>query len=318
MNHKRSLILLVIGVSLFGMVFLSNAPIAVRGDALDDIKERGKLIVGADTEYPPFEEYNATTDETLGFDVDIGHQIARKIGVDIEFKSSAWEPIIPNLNAKQFDIILSAMTITPLREESVDFSRWYYKSFQGILVTTANPDGFTVIGDLNATGVKVGLQAGTTSDIYFNESLTAATRNTFNSLPLAIESLKSGVVDAVIGDYAVLAKDEAESGATKLLDNLFSPEDFGIAVRTGETALLDVINEVIEELLGTDPANPVPSDLYNIMYFKWFDVNAPDYDGTVTTGDIPLAGAAGGGVGGFEVLAVLSLFFIPVIRKVRK
>lgn len=315
MNHKKNILLMIIGLSIFGMVFLSNAPIAVKADTLADIKTAGKLVVGSDTSYPPFEEYNATTEKTTGFDVEIGHQIARKIGVDLEFKTSAWEPIIPNLNSKQFDVIISAMTITAEREESVDFSRWYYQSFQGILVPTGNPDSITAIGDLNETGIKIGLQAGTTSDIYFNESLTAASRNAYDTLPLAIQALKTGAVDAVIGDFAVLALDEAESGETELLtDALYSPEDFGIAVRTGDTALLDVINEVLDELLGSDENNPNPSDLYNIMYNKWFGFNAPDYTGTVTSGNIPSAGAAPG----FEFYGIFVLALIPIVRKIKK
>lgn len=298
------------------MVFFSRTITPVKADTLADIKAAGVLVVGSDTTYPPFEEYNTTTQETTGFDVDIAQQIGIALGVKVQFKTSEWVPIIPNLNNKQFDIIISAMTITADRETQVDFSRWYYKSFQGILVAKDNPMGFTQIDDLNATGVKVGLQAGTTSDLYFNESLTLAERNAYSSLPLAIQALKSNIVDAVIGDYAVLAQDAAQSGETKLLDKLFSPEDFGIAVRTGDTALLNEINGVLNDLLGSDVNNPNPSDLYNIIYNKWFLADAPDYTGTVSTGDIPVA--SGAATPGFELIALTPLLFIPLIRKIRK
>ncbi len=314
---KNLIMLSVIIVGLFLTVFAKNIVTTTaqeEKDTLDEILERGYMIVGSDTTYPPFESINPETGLPEGFDVDIAHQIALDLGVDLVFKTSAWEPIIPNLKAKQFDMIISAMTITAEREKEVDFSRWYYKSEQAVLVPANNPLNINSVDDLNKSGIRIGVQSGTTSHIYANESLQAATLSTYDDILTAIEDLKQGKLDAVLGDYAVLAK-AAKDGKTKIVDT-YSPEDFGIAVREGETRLLDRINKVINKLLGSDPNNPQPSDLYNAIYYKWFEVNAPGYTGTVTSTVIPTAKLytdipKSGGIPGFEFSIILVTFIAP-------
>ncbi|MHA1168823.1 MAG: transporter substrate-binding domain-containing protein [Candidatus Hodarchaeales archaeon] len=304
MKMKRIALLLTISVMIFSSVALITP---VRGadptGTLATIIDRGTLKVGSDTTYPPFEEINATTNEAQGFDIDIAQIIADDIGVELEIVTSAWDPIIPNLQAEQFDMIISAMTITEAREVEVDFSRWYYQSYQAVLVPAANPKNIKSETDLNQTGLKVGLQLGTTSHLWCNDSLIeGVTVSPYDTILLAIQALKNGQVDVVLGDYAVLALDEIKSAETKVVST-FSPENFGIAMRNGDTDLVNRVNQILDGLLGTDLENPAPNAKYNEIYKRWFEVNAPDFKAAP----------------GFELSAfILVIAAVPIIRKRKK
>lgn len=324
MKMKKIAFFAFLGLLVFSTLLTDVGAEVKATGTLADIEERGYLIVGSDTTYPPFEEFNEETGLAEGFDMDIANQMAIALGVNLTVKTSAWTPIIPNLQAKQFDVIISAMTITSAREEEVDFTRWYYKSYQAILVDVLNPLNITSETQLNDT-VSIGVQGGTTSHIWCNDTFGSANMGNvqaFDDILLAIAALKQGSVDVVLGDYAVLAQDEVESGETKVVDT-YSPEDFGFACRTGDTDLRNALNTALDTLLGSDEDNPTPSDLYNTMYFKWFGTNAGDvgYNGTVTNAAISYVWTeVPSSAPGFEIgLGLLALFaVIPIVRKYRK
>jgi polar amino acid transport system substrate-binding protein len=306
-------------LSVFALISIT-ATIPTQGatGTLAEIEDRGYLIIGSDTTYPPFEEYNATSEQAQGFDIDVAHQMAIALGVELKVVTSEWDPIIPNLKSSQFDVIISAMTITAEREVEVDFTRWYYKSFQAILVEDGNPLGILAETDLNAT-ITIGVQSGTTSDIWVQENLnTSVTLQTFDNILQAIAALKQGSVDVVLGDYAVLAQDELASGETEVVDT-YSPEDFGFACRDGDDDLRLALNDAIDGLLGADENNPSPTDLYNTMYYKWFGTHAGDvgYTGTVTDAVIEYVWYEGAAAPGFEFLLVFAIGIIPIIRRKR-
>ncbi len=276
------------------LLFLAQIPLiqdlkAVNdtNDTLQEIYDRGYLLIGSDATYPPFEQINRSTNLVEGFDIDLAHQVAIALGVGLKVKTSAWDPIIPNLQANQFDVIISAMPITEEREEHIDFTRWYYKFHQAILVEAGNPLGIWAETDLNAT-ITIGVESGTISDNWAQEYLNdSVTLYTFDNIFLAIAALKQGSVDVVLGDYPILARDEQESGQTKVVD-IFASKDLGFACRTGDDNLRNALNDVLDTLLGSDESNPNPTDLYNTIYYKWFGVSAWDigYFGSVTDAEI--------------------------------
>ncbi len=97
----------------------------------------GKIVVGSDTAFPPFE--NVENGETVGFDVDIMNAIGEKLGVTVEFKSYKFDALITGVQAgTEFDMVASAMTITDERKQSVDFSDPYIKSDQSLAVKKAD------------------------------------------------------------------------------------------------------------------------------------------------------------------------------------
>ncbi|MFQ5981549.1 MAG: transporter substrate-binding domain-containing protein [Candidatus Heimdallarchaeota archaeon] len=290
-----------LGMLLFltAVVFLNVSPTPASGQpdptgTLADIIDRGYIKVGSDIAYPPFEDLNLDTDVAEGFDIDIMHVLAEGMGnayqtdIAVEFVSSEWDPIIPNLQDKQFDVIMSAMTITSAREAEVDFTRWYYQSAMGVLAEAGNPLGITTTADLNDTTLTIGFQTGTTTYIWASAHLndTSPTRLlTYDDFPLAIAALELGEVDAVMGDVAVLTLEAAQSADYEMVLSFFGdePENFGIACRTGDTDLKAALDMGLDFLLGTDESAPVISDTYNAIFYKWHGTSHPSYTGSVTS-----------------------------------
>ncbi len=279
-------------ILLIGSISLSLAPATPSKGAdptgtLADILAAGKIQVGSDVAYPPFEDIDLGTGDVVGFDVDIMEELAAYISAEydtnitVEFVASDWDPIIPNLVAEQFDVIMSAMTITTAREELVDFTRWYYQSAMGILVTTANPENILNTDDLNDAGVTIGVQTGTTTHIWLQDEGIddVATVLTYDDFPLAIVALKAGNVDCVLGDVAVLNLDAVESGLTKVVYAWEGdePERFGIACRTGDDDLRLALNAAIENILGDDEENPIITRIYNEIYEEWHGTDHAGY-----------------------------------------
>ena len=111
--------------------------------------------------------------------------------VEVVWVESGWDPIIPNLNAGEMcDVIISAMTKTDARDEVVDFTSAYYTSTQGVI---GGPDApsITDVSELNAAGVTIGVQSGTTSDLYAADNLGMATVSGYDDFPLVIDALQN-------------------------------------------------------------------------------------------------------------------------------
>ncbi len=262
-NMKRKLFLTI---SLF-LIMIMITPATIHADQLADIKAAGKMIVGSDTTYAPFEFLNSSG-KAVGFDVSLGNAIGQKMGVSVEFKTVVWDTIIPSLNSKQFDVIISAMTITADRAKLVDFSIPYYNSSQAILVQNGNPKGIHTTDDLKTKNVKIGVQTGTTSDIFISKLLGNTSTNivrlkNFSDLYLKLDTKE---IDVILGDLPVIGY-AASTGAVKgeVVAKFGSVEQFGIAVRKGETTLLNAINDALKSLL----AGGANSE-YNKIAAQWF------------------------------------------------
>ena len=225
-------------------------PASVAGDELADIQEKGQIVFGADTTYPPFEFISEKTDKPIGFSVDLGIKIAEQLNVSAAFKTSTWDGIIPNLRAQEFDAILSSMTITVERSIQVSFSTPYFNSSQAILVADGNPKGINGPADLLKSGVVVGVQLGTTSDAYITNTTKPDSEivrtEGFDEL---YQKLDIGDVDVILGDAPVVGY-AATTGSVsgEVVGTFGDVEPFGIAVRVGEGTTLTAINNAIAKL----------------------------------------------------------------------
>ncbi len=177
-------------------------------------------------------------------------------GVSAVWVASDWDPIIPNLNAGDMcDAILSAMTKTDARDQVVDFTRGYYTSSQGV-IGASGAAVITDVSELNAAGTTIALASGTTSDIYANENLAAATIQAYTDWPSVILAINNGDADYALGDAPVLALEGA-------LMTTFSDETFGLAIREDSDELEDALNVAITAL--------VDSGDYDSIFEAWFD-----------------------------------------------
>jgi polar amino acid transport system substrate-binding protein len=226
--------------------------------------EAGKLIVGSDTSFPPMESMNGTVAE--GFDVDLMGAIAKKLGLEMVFKTEIFDTLIPTLKAGgKFDIIASSMTITDERKKEISFSTPYIDSNQSIAVMTAS--GIKTQADLK--GKKIGVQSGTTGQAWATENLKDSTMVPFDSATKAFSALQAGNVMAVVNDLPVSAyivKNDP-SKAMSLIEEIPTGEQYGFAVAQANPALLAAVDKALAELRkdGT----------YATIYQKWFGQAPP-------------------------------------------
>ena len=192
----------------------------------------------------------------LGGDDDDEWEITIAPDVNAVFVESGWDPIIPNLNAGEMcDAIISAMTKTDERDLVVDFTRAYYTSSQGVIGGSGSAS-ISEVSALNAAGTIIGVQSGTTSDIYANANLASATINAYEDFPSVIAALNNGDVHYAMGDAPVLSLEGT-------LMVTFSDENFGLAVREDSGELLAALDVAIGAI--------VASGEYDAIYGAWFD-----------------------------------------------
>ena len=217
--------------------------------AKSDKKE--KLVMATNAEFPPFEYYDG--DEVVGIDAEFAAAIADKLGMDLKIEDMAFDSIIPAVQSGKADIGAAGMTVTEDRATQVDFSDSYYTGVQVIIVT--DDSDITEPDDLK--GKKIGVQQGTTGHIYcsdtpknggFGEDHVTAYPNGAS----AIQALQTGKVDAVVIDNEPAKAFVAENPGLKILDTEYVTEDYAIAVKKGNTELIDKINSVLKEMTTED------------------------------------------------------------------
>ena len=216
--------------------------------------EDGTLTIGSDIAYPPIEYFEEGTDTPAGLDVDLAQAMAFLLGVEVEFDQVAdFGGILGDLTTKRYDVIMSAISITPEREAEIDFVAYFGPVGTGILAPAGNPEGFAAIEDL--CGKSVGAQAGT-FQVEQMETLNADTCaadsqidiQTFPDNPAVVEELGLGRLDAALMDDPVAAylEDQSEGGLIELVVPGFEAAPYGIGVRKDSTDLKEVLEEALQ------------------------------------------------------------------------
>ncbi len=221
----------------------------------------GKIIVGSDTAYPPFE--NVVNGVTEGFDVDLVKAIGERLGVEVEFKTYKFDALIAGMQAgTEFDMIASAMTITDERKEAIDFSDPYINSNQSLAV--AADSTIATVDDLKK-GDKVGVQSGTTGEKWAKDNLApkGIVVTPYDDILAAFNALSAGDIVGVINDAPIsqdVVKDPARKA--KVVAEIPTGEQYGFAFNKSNTALRDAVNGALAEIKA--------DGTYVEIYKKWF------------------------------------------------
>jgi polar amino acid transport system substrate-binding protein len=206
-------------------------------------------VVGTDAAYAPFESQNEKG-EIVGFDIEVVKAAAAKAGVEVKFVNTPWEGIFNNLQQGDRDLLVSSITITEERKQTMDFSTPYFDAQQ--LIAVKQTSKVAKFDDLKK--LKVGVQTGTTGDEVVTKLLGKNSTNVkrFESTPLALKELESGGVDAVVADNGVVIHYVANNPDAKfktVADNTsFAPEQYGIAFKKGNTELLEKFNKGLADI----------------------------------------------------------------------
>jgi ABC-type amino acid transport substrate-binding protein len=202
------------------------------------------LTVGSDVPYPPFEEFGKSKSEFKGFDVEVMEAIGEKIGRDVQFQDTAFPTIFRDLAQGKFEAVASATTITPEREETVDFTNPYYFSEQAIVVK----DGSSIDSVEALDGATVGAQQGTTGQEFVEEKTNVGELRTFPQGPDTFSALKAGTVEAVVIDIPVAEHGVEESEGLEVSAAIPTEENYGFVVPQGNEELLEELNKGLEEI----------------------------------------------------------------------
>lgn len=225
---KRSLWLVLTGLILVSLLLPACGPAGTK-----------KITVATDATWPPFEYVDETTQQIIGLDVDLIKAIAADQGLEIELVNVPWDSLLAGMAQCQYDISISAMTITEERKQSFNFSDPYFAAGQVVTVQASNT---TINGKSDLPGKTVGVQLGTTGDIEA-QNMTGVTVKNYDDIGLAFQDLINGQIDAVIADNPLaLGYVGQNPTALKTVGEVFTDEYYGIAVCKTNTALLEKIN----------------------------------------------------------------------------
>lgn len=216
-------------------------------DALAEIKENGKIVLGTAADYPPF-EFVDKQNNIVGMDIEIAKEIAKDMGVELEIKNMQFESLLTSLNADKVDIILSGMNPTPERVKAVDFSDVYYESKHFVIINAEDKDAIKTEADLE--GKTIGVQVGSTQEQLAKATFTKSQFTSLPAIPDLMLLLENGKVDAVVTEDAV-AKTYAETNSKLYLPGMeYENAGSGVAVamRKDSAELKAQINKTIKRL----------------------------------------------------------------------
>jgi len=213
--------------------------------------EKPHIIVATDATWPPMEMVDESKN-IVGFDIDLLNAAAEAGGFTVEFRNTAWDGIFAGLPAGEYDAVISSVTITEERKKQMDFSIPYINAGQ-ILIVRADTKGVEKLADLK--GKSVGAQIGTTGSFEI-EKIAGLTLKTYDEIGLAFEDLANGRIDGAVADTPVAAdfalQNKNYKDKLKIVGKPFTDEFYGIAVKKGNTKVLETINAGLEKVLNTN------------------------------------------------------------------
>lgn len=220
----------------------------------------GKLTVGTDTNFPPFEFKDPATGTHTGFDVELWAAICAELGLEYDLQPMDFNGIIPGLQSSQLDAGIAGITIKPERAKVVDFSDGYYNAGLLILVKKDEAD----IKDMESLkGKVVSTKLGTTSEDYVKKHANAKEVKLFPNNDAMFMELMAGGADAVVFDSPVIADfmRKAGKGQVKVVGPLYQGQSYGIAFPKG-SKLAAKVNGALKTLRDNGS--------YRELYLKWF------------------------------------------------
>ncbi len=211
----------------------------------------GQLTIGVEVGYPPFEDYAADGTTEVGYDIDFAYALGEKLGVNVVFINTAWDGIFQGIDVN-YDCVISAVTITDERKETMSFSAPYINNYQAVVVSSDYAGTIAAFTDLD--GMAIAVQKETTSDVLMSDYVATGSINCTISqnekVTTCFTQLQNGEVDAVVVDSTVADGYIASNpdAFVKIFQDTSEPEQFGVALGLNNTALQSAIDAAIAEL----------------------------------------------------------------------
>ena len=204
-------------------------------------EEDKTLVMATNAEIPPYEYYEG--EEVVGIDVDIAKAVAEELGMELKIEDMAFDSVIPAVSSGKADIALAGLTVTDERKENLNFTDTYAKATQVIIVK----EDSAIAGPDDLEGKKIGVQLGTTGDLYASDIKDAEVEQ-YNKGFEAVQATMQGKIDAVIIDSEPAKEFVAEAEGLKILDEAFTEEEYAIGIAKDNEELLEKVNKALKSL----------------------------------------------------------------------
>ena len=213
--------------------------------------ESGKLIMATNAAFPPYEYIEGN--EVVGIDAEIAGAIAEKLGLELQIDDMEFDSIIESVKGGKADIGLAGMTVTPERQEVINFTASYATGVQVVIVT--EDSAIASVDDLFAEGAMhiIGVQRNTTGDLYSTwdlEDAGLATVERYSKGADAVQALLTGKVDCVVIDNEPAKAFVAETAGLTILETEYVEEMYAGAMSKNNTELYEAVNKAMEELIA--------------------------------------------------------------------
>lgn len=210
----------------------------------------GTLTIGTSAEYEPFEYME--DGEYKGFDLELAQAIADDLGLELKIENVDFDTIVPGVaSGTKYDMGIAAITATPEREKEVSFTDSYYMDDQAIVTMADNTEitGDNYADALNAEGVKIAVQSGSTAEAFAKENFPNAELVPFKNATDCFAAVQSSQANALVTNRSVAAQLVATSFSNEqVIKQVSTGEEYAIAVNKDNTALLDALNDSIAKL----------------------------------------------------------------------
>lgn len=236
------LIYTIAAAAAFAQIAFSGA--AYAGSGLQDVKASSTLKIGTEGTYAPF-TYHDASGKLVGFDVEIGEAIAKKLGVKPEFIEGKWDGLIAGLDAKRYDAVINEVGITEARKKKYDFSEPYIAS-KAVLIVKKDDDSIKSFADLKG---KKAAQSLTSNFGKIAEKNGAELIGT-DGFDQSIQLVLTGRADATINDSLSFLdfKKHKPDAPVKIVATEANADYSGVIIRKGEPELLAAINKALAEI----------------------------------------------------------------------
>ena len=225
---------------------------ACGGGSGDLTVEKGKLHMSTNAEFPPYEMVKGDGGFE-GIDVEVAGLIAEKLGLELVVDDMGFTAALEAVQNGKSDIAMAGITVNEERKANMDFSDSYATGIQVVIIKADSP-AVQSLDDL-ASGVLIGTQEGTTGYIYCSDTVENGGYGeehvmAYETGAVAIQALLAGKVDCVVIDNQPAQEYVKANPGLEILDTEFAVEDYAIAVKKGNSQLLDEVNKALSELIA--------------------------------------------------------------------
>lgn len=237
-KYLISAVLLIVSLTLFAGCAKEKS---MEDLSMQKVLSKGKLVLGLDDAFPPM-GFRDENNEIVGFDIDVAREVCKRLGVELAPQPIDWNAKEQELNTGKIDCIWNGFTITPARQEQLNFTEPYVGNAQVLVVR----DDVPIFKLSELTGKQVGLQAGSSAadalDAAADFKATLSKVIEFKDNLTALMDLEVRGVDAVVMDLLVANDNIKRSGkAYRILEERLAPEQYGVAFRKNDQALRDAV-----------------------------------------------------------------------------